>query len=150
MIQAVIDWMTPHVDAVALATGPHAALYDGFGVTCLDDPVAGQDGPAMGLLAGLEWAEALGADQLLLAPCDMPGLPDDLPARLTAPGFATSPSGNHYALSLWPVAMRSRIEGLVMDDGVRALRHLLDLIGAGPVSDPAWPGFADVNNRNGL
>lgn len=41
-------------------------------------------GPLAGLAGALDWARGEGAGLLLTLPCDMPGLPPDLPARLVA------------------------------------------------------------------
>jgi len=151
MIAHVIDWMAPHVTRLVLAAGPHAELYMRFG-PCLTDPLEGQHGPAMGLLAGLHWAESEGADQLLMAPCDMPGLPARVAEALgtALPSYAQSPSGAHYALSLWPVSALAELERLVLEDNVRALRALHQACGSQPVTDPGWPGFKDVNKAEDI
>ncbi|HKR86568.1 MAG TPA: NTP transferase domain-containing protein, partial [Phenylobacterium sp.] len=41
-------------------------------------------GPLAGLAGALDWAKGADAGLLLTLPCDMPGLPPDLPARLAA------------------------------------------------------------------
>jgi molybdenum cofactor guanylyltransferase len=75
---------------LAAQTGPllinanrHAEVYAGlaapFGATVVADTVAGFPGPLAGLLAGLRAART---EFVLSAPCDSPGLPADLAARL--------------------------------------------------------------------
>ena len=75
---------------LAPQTGPplnnahrHAEVYAGlgapFGAAVVADTLAGFPGPLAGLLAGLR---AAGTDFVLSAPCDSPGLPADLAARL--------------------------------------------------------------------
>jgi molybdopterin-guanine dinucleotide biosynthesis protein A len=48
-----------------------------------DDPALPQ-GPLAGVLAGLQWAKARGAEHLATVPCDTPFLPQDLVERLAA------------------------------------------------------------------
>jgi molybdenum cofactor guanylyltransferase len=75
---------------LAAQTGPllisanrHAEVYAGlgapFGAAVVADTLAGFPGPLAGLLAGLR---AAGTEFVLSAPCDSPGLPADLAARL--------------------------------------------------------------------
>ena len=57
----------------------YAALGAPFGATVVADTLPGFPGPLAGLLAGLR---AAGTAFVLSAPCDSPGLPADLAARL--------------------------------------------------------------------
>jgi molybdopterin-guanine dinucleotide biosynthesis protein A len=57
----------------------YAALGAPFGARIVADTLAGFPGPLAGLLAGLR---AAGTDFVLSAPCDTPGVPTDLAARL--------------------------------------------------------------------
>ena len=70
----------------------------------LPDPIPGQ-GPLGGVLAGLEWAAALGADTLLTIPGDTPLIPPGLAAALApAPGVAQTAGRRHHLVALWPTA----------------------------------------------
>src|SRR5262245_4773422 len=51
-------------------------------VPALPDPAGTPAGAMSGVLAGLEWAEFIGARWLVTAPCDTPLLPEDFSVRL--------------------------------------------------------------------
>lgn len=151
LIAHVRDWMAPHVSQIALGAGANAEMLARFGLPCLDDGISGQQGPASGVLAGLEWAAARGADHLLTAPCDMPYLPPSLPDTLKnamtgGPVYAQSARGFHYAVALWPVALAPPFRALMEQDGVRALHRLLGHFGGLAVTIEGEIGFADLNS----
>ena len=66
-------------DQVAIVA--KAPLWPGLPVLT-DDPSI--DGPLGGLAAGLRHARALGADAMIVLPCDMPFLPGEMPDRRPA------------------------------------------------------------------
>ena len=120
-----------------------------------DDPEIG--GPLAGLLPGLRWAAAGGAEALLTLPCDMPFLPDDLGARLERhlPGrrVAIARSGGR----LHPVCALWRIETLdlasdYLASGRRSLKGLAEHVGLVAVDWPAAPRdpFFNVNDAADL
>ncbi|SDG44344.1 molybdenum cofactor guanylyltransferase MobA [Roseospirillum parvum] len=102
-------------DVVALnAAGPAtrwAGLHDGPWLP--DPPAHAGQGPLAGILAGLTWAGATGADWLLGVPCDTPALPDDLLARLREGAetggaeiaVAASAGRRHPVIALWRPAL---------------------------------------------
>lgn len=94
------------------------------------------EGPGAGILAGLEAAQRLQLDALLVVPCDAPLLPNDLAARLVSEiGDATVAyafaSRAHPAFSLWRVAALKPLRK-AMTKGERRLEALADC--AGPAS----------------
>jgi molybdopterin-guanine dinucleotide biosynthesis protein A len=124
----------------------------------IDEP--GLPGPIAGLYAGLEHAEAVGADRLLCLPCDTPDLPEDLARRLHAAldgdpragaAMASSAGRLHPACCLWRVEALSALAGYLAA-GRSSLRGFADICG-GVVA--AWPAtdrdpFANINTPQDL
>ena len=81
LLDCVVAAVAPQVDALALSANGAPARFASWGLPVLADGVPGL-GPLGGMLAGLRWAEAAGATQLLCVPGDAPFLPSDLAARL--------------------------------------------------------------------
>ncbi|HYS65715.1 MAG TPA: molybdenum cofactor guanylyltransferase MobA [Paraburkholderia sp.] len=79
----VLKRLAPQTGALLISANRHpevyAALGAPFGATVVADTLPGFPGPLAGLLAGLR---AAGTAYVLSAPCDTPGLPADLAARL--------------------------------------------------------------------
>lgn len=71
--------LQPQVGQVMINANRNLAAYESLGVPVWPDPVADYPGPLAGWLAGLERCEA---PYLLTVPCDTPGFPTDLAARL--------------------------------------------------------------------
>lgn len=145
-----------HAD-IAISANGDPARFAHFGRAVLPDEVPGR-GPLGGVLAGLDWAETLGAELLLTVPGDAPFLPRDLAARLApAPAMAASGGKRHPPASLWPVAaapaLRAHLAGLDPND-----RRAHSVIGFGArismrvVSFPVAPidPFLDVDTPSDL
>lgn len=79
----VVRRLAPQTGAMLISANRHpevyAALGAPFGATVVADTLADFPGPLAGLLAGLRAARTA---FVLSAPCDSPGLPADLAARL--------------------------------------------------------------------
>ena len=79
----VMKRLAPQTGALLISANRHpeayAALGLPFGATVVADTVAEFPGPLAGLLAGLRAART---EFMVSAPCDSPGLPSDLAARL--------------------------------------------------------------------
>lgn len=116
------------------------------------------EGPLAGLVAALRWAGSVRADYLLVVPCDTPGLPPDLPARLMAaavaagaPSFARSVGGDHPECAIWPVSAAAQVEAFAAEGG-RSLTGALERCGAiaadwsGETGDP----FVNLNTQADL
>ena len=79
------DALIPHcrMVAVSAASGSDAErLANDFGFTVLHDAPGHPRGPLAGVVAGLAWASAEGADLLALAPCDTPRMGEAAVGRL--------------------------------------------------------------------
>jgi molybdenum cofactor guanylyltransferase len=79
----VLKRLAPQTGPLIISANRHADVYAAlgtpFGATVVADTLPGFPGPLAGLLAGLRAASTA---FVLSAPCDSPGLPEDLAARL--------------------------------------------------------------------
>jgi molybdopterin-guanine dinucleotide biosynthesis protein A len=112
----------------------------------LADPEDVPAGPLAGVLAGLEWARAAGADHLVTAPCDAALLSVEqivglIAAAKDGAAVAASPRGLQPLIAVWPV-----------ERGLAALRGHLEAGRHPPVRDvlaelgsATLTGFEDVN-----
>lgn len=79
LVAWVLERLRPQVDALLISANRNPERYGEFGVPLVADATPGFAGP----LAGVQAALAGSATSLLLCvPCDSPGLPADLAARL--------------------------------------------------------------------
>ncbi len=71
--------LQPQVGAVIVNANRNLAAYESMGAPVWPDPLPDHPGPLAGWLAGLEHCET---PYLVTVPCDTPGFPQDLVARL--------------------------------------------------------------------
>lgn len=102
--------------ARAINANGDAVRFARFGLPVLADSVG--EGPLAGVLAGMDWAAAQGARQIVTAAADTPFFPPDLAARLAERAAATgapivlaegmTPDGmrRHPTFGLWDVGLR--------------------------------------------
>jgi molybdopterin-guanine dinucleotide biosynthesis protein A len=103
-----------------------------------DHPAPGL-GPVGGLCAALQHGRSHGFDAILLAPCDLLGIPPDTAARLApAPAVAQ----DQWLLGLWPVGLFEEIEAVALTEGAVSIRRLAGLLGARHVP---LPGLRNIN-----
>ncbi|MCJ8140256.1 molybdenum cofactor guanylyltransferase MobA [Falsirhodobacter halotolerans] len=133
-----------------------AVSYNGdsgrFSLPVLPDAMAGQ-GPMAGILAGLRWARAMGADRMATAATDTPFFPADLVARLAeaeAPvALAAGPDRLHATFGLWTPARLPELEA-AMQDGERSIRRIAGRLGMVEVSFPDDAAFFNINTAKDL
>jgi molybdopterin-guanine dinucleotide biosynthesis protein A len=114
---------------------------------------AGIEGPLAGLAVALEWACRQGAEALLTIPCDMPFLPNDLPARLFdelgGHGAALASSGGelHPVCGIWRGAAIHELPRYCAS-GRRSLRGFAGQLGYVEVEWPTGPfdPFFNINS----
>jgi molybdenum cofactor guanylyltransferase len=112
------------------------------------------DDPAIeGPLGGIAAALALGGDVLTI-PCDMPFLPDDLPARLVSGKAVTmAASGGHLhpVCALWKAEARNGLPA-VLATGRRSLRGFAETVGFEAVEWAVTPfdPFFNINDEDDL
>lgn len=153
MIAHVAARLRPHVEALAVnapfSSGASAWAL-GEGLPVLPDQDGLPDGPLSGVLAGLKWAQALGGQAIVTAPCDSPRLPADFAPRLIegladgAASYATAADDSHPLCAAWRVALVPALEG-VLADGHPSVRALLADWSAVPVRFGDAAAFANVN-----
>lgn len=113
-----------------------------------------EDDPAIaGPLGGVAAALALGGD-LLTIPCDMPLLPDDLPARLASVATVTiAASGGHLhpVCALWKADAAAGLPAYLAT-GRRSLTGFAEAVGYQAVEWPTAPfdPFLNVNDEADL
>ena len=121
------------------------AAREGGDIT--DDPAI--EGPLGGIAAAL----ALGGDVLTIA-CDMPFLPDDLPARLVSEAAATIASSGgrlHPVCALWRAEAQDGLAAYLAT-GRRSLTGFAEAVGYEAVEWPVEPfdPFFNINDEAGL
>ncbi len=141
IIDNVVDRLGPQVGGMALNANGDPARFAGLGLPVLADSLPDWPGPLAGVLAGMDWAAAKGADAVVSAAADTPFLPRDLVAGLRA---AAGPSGlalaasrdaegklwRHPTFGLWPVALRDDLRA-ALEGGLRKVVIWTDTHGAG-------------------
>jgi molybdopterin-guanine dinucleotide biosynthesis protein A len=81
LVAHAIERLAPQVDRVLISANRNREPYEAFGHPVIADSLADYAGPLAGLQAGLA---ACTTPLLATVPCDAPGLPFDLVARLLA------------------------------------------------------------------
>lgn len=155
LLAHVLDHIRPQVGALALSANGDAARFAPWGLPVLTDPLPGNLGPLAGVLAGMRWAAALGAADLLSVPGDTPFLPADLLARLAAArraggapiACAASLGRTHPVIALWPTALADTLEA-ALRQGERATGRWAAAQGLAVAAFDAPGGdpFFNVNN----
>jgi molybdopterin-guanine dinucleotide biosynthesis protein A len=132
VLDFVIHTLGLQVDAMALNANGEAARFADLGLPVIADTIQGFAGPLAGVLAGLDWAAAQGAETIVTVAADTPFFPATLVADLctTAQGQDhplvlaatrdeyTSKIFRHPTFGLWPVALRDDLRG-ALQDGLR-------------------------------
>lgn len=162
LISHVIARLGPQCGRLAINANGDPARLSAFGLPVLPDTVPDFPGPLAGVLAGLDWAAALGAPAIITAAADTPFLPADLVARLIAAAgpqglaLAASPDAagtlqRHPTFGLWPVTLRHDLRA-ALEGGLRKIVRWTDGHGAGTAAFEAAPfdPFFNVNTPEDL
>lgn len=155
LVAHVAGRLLPHIAALAVAGDEEAAAA--LSVGSLDDPPGIERGPLAGVLSGLEWAAARGADWLAVAPCDTPLLSADLIPRLLAgamdassnAAFAKTADGLHPLVAVWRCSLASRLRR-ELATGHPPVHRLLAMLGAERVWFEDAEAFMNVNTQDEL
>ena len=124
----VLERIRPQVGALALNANGDPARFAAWGLSVLPDPLPDYPGPLAGVLAGMRWAQTIGAATLLSVPADTPFLPVDLVARLEAArqaagvpiACAASGGRTHPVVALWPAALADALQA-ALAGGIRKI-----------------------------
>lgn len=156
LLARVIDRFAPQVARLALSANGDPARFARFGLPVLPDPLPGFQGPLAGLLAGLDWAAAAGAEALVTVATDTPFLPPDLVPRLLlagsgGPAVAATSDGLHPTFGLWPVAVAPALCA-ALNSGTRRVTDFATAQGAATAVFPDQPfdPFLNVNTAEDL
>ncbi len=133
LIERVADRLRPQAGQMAISANGDPARFAFTGLPVLQDER--RMGPLAGLLAGLVWARAGGADAVVTAAVDTPFFPDDLVARLQAagaPAVAMSGGRMHPTFGFWPVSLEPLLRA-ALDAGKAKLMRFAEAAGAATV-----------------
>ena len=162
LLSCVIDRLGPQVAELALNANGDAARFSSFGLPVLADSIDGYAGPLAGVLAGLDWAAAQGADTIVTAAADTPFFPCDLvprlllasegmthPLALAATPDAKRGTARHPTFGLWPVALRDDLRA-ALQAGLRKVVLWTDQHGGRTAMFPDEAAFFNVNTPDDL
>ena len=154
--------LAPQVAALALNANGDPARFDALGLPVIADSVAGFAGPLAGVLAGLDWAAAQGAETIVTAAADTPFFPCDLVPQLLHASegmthplvLATTPDpergrARHPTFGLWPVALRDDLRA-ALEGGLRKVVLWTDSHGGREALFPDEHAFFNVNTPDDL
>lgn len=164
LLDHVIERLEPQVAALALNANGDAGRFSHYDLPVIADSIEGFAGPLAGVLAGLDWAAAQGADTLVTAAGDTPFFPCDLVPQLLLAGedmenplvLAATPDADgqvrrHPTFGLWPVSLRDDLRA-ALQGGLRKVVQWTDrhqgreAVFPAPVFDP----FFNVNTPEDL
>lgn len=137
----------------AISANGDPSRFAAFGLPVLPDGAFAGQGPLAGVLAGLDWAAAKGADALLTVPGDTPFVPAGLAEALAPPPACAASAGQpHHLVALWPVACRDALFAMLAAPGRRDVHHFAATIGMRRVdfSGWKWDPFVNVNTPEEL
>jgi molybdopterin-guanine dinucleotide biosynthesis protein A len=137
--------------------GPLAEVAAARGLDRLADPPGAPRGPLAGVLSGLIWARAGGADLLATAPCDTPFLPADMVARLAGAlaaddgaMVARAPDGLHPLCGVWRTAVAEPLAEALAGGAPPPGGGVLRRLGGRSLDFEDAAAFFNVNTREDL
>jgi molybdopterin-guanine dinucleotide biosynthesis protein A len=134
---------------ICLSANGDPARFAAYGLPVIADTHSGL-GPLAGVAAALAWAEAQGAETMLVVPADTPFVPLDLAARLSpAPSVAEAGGRTHHLVCLIPVMSRPVLVSALAQAHTRA-GDFLDAIGARRVVFDDPDAFLNINTPDDL
>lgn len=115
LVEYTIDTLNPQIDQLMISANRNLDEYRTLGYPVINDSFGDYAGPLAGILSALEYIheEAL----LMVAPCDMPELPNDLVQRLVT-------QLNNESAKLCCVKTENRLQPLVAVMHTSVHKHL--------------------------
>jgi molybdenum cofactor guanylyltransferase len=144
--------------AIVLNANGEPSRFAAFGLPVIADGISGHAGPLAGILAGLEWAAAEDASEMVSVAIDTPFLPRDLVTQLKSArcghDIACAASGGrvHPVIGLWPTRLADDLRQALTTENLHKVdawtaRHRL-AIAEWPI-DPYDP-FFNINRPQDL
>ncbi|SFD55758.1 molybdenum cofactor guanylyltransferase [Sulfitobacter brevis] len=162
LLSSVIARLAPQVATVALNANGDPVRFAHLDLPVLPDSIEGFVGPLAGVLAGLDWAAAQGADTIVTAAADTPFFPCDLvpqlllasegmdhPLALAATPDAERGKARHPTFGIWPVALRDDLRA-ALAGGLRKVVLWTDQHGGRTAMFPDEAAFFNVNTPEDL
>ena len=164
LLDVVISGLKDQVEMIALNANGDASRFEQFGLPVLRDGVEGYAGPLAGILAGLDWADELGATHVVSVAGDTPFFPSNLVANLETDmgreGLALAASYDddgklwrQPTFGIWPVSLKEALRNALVDKGMRKIVKWTDAHQAGQAVFEATNGidpFFNVNTPDDL
>lgn len=154
--------LAPQVADIALNANGDATRFADLRMPVIGDNIEGFAGPLAGVLAGLDWAAAQGADAIVTAAADTPFFPCDLVPQLLLASegmdhplvLATTPDpkrgrARHPTFGLWPVALRDDLRD-ALNGGLRKVVLWTEAHDGREVLFPDEDAFFNVNTPDDL
>lgn len=151
-VQARLD---PQVAGIALNANTAIATK----LPVVSDTLTGHPSPLAGILAGLDWAAAQNATQVVTVAVDTPFFPCDLVPHLLMAGeahpqglaIAATSDGQHDTFGLWPVELRDALAAFLQNGGCN-IRTFTDAQNAAIAKfpDTSPPSFFRIHTSDDL
>lgn len=127
LLERIVELLAAQAGPIALSANGDPTRFASFGLPVLPDGAFAGQGPLAGVLAGLDWAAAQGAEALLTVPGDTPFIPPDLAAALAPPPACAMSAGQvHHLVALWPVTARATLRRFLAEPGRRGVRNFTE------------------------
>jgi molybdopterin-guanine dinucleotide biosynthesis protein A len=146
LLSRAIGALRPQCDALLLSANGDPARFSAFGLPVVADEIGGFAGPLAGVLAGLDFVAAYLPEVrfAVSVAADTPFLPPDLIGRLhlaretEGAQFAYARSGGraHWAVALWPVAIRPALRHALVEENLHRIEGFLERY---PLAHADWP-----------
>ena len=159
LLTHVIAVVAPQVGRMVLNANGDPERFVAFGLAVVADAIGDYPGPLAGILAGMRWAAAQGATDVVSVAADTPFLPTDLVARLDAArteaavplACAASGGWTHPVIGLWPVDLADALEA-DLRAGMRKIDRWTEKFGVVSAEFPTEPfdPFFNVNRPEDL
>jgi molybdenum cofactor guanylyltransferase len=133
LVELCRERLAPQVHALAVSGNGNPDRFRPFGLQVLPDD-AGDQGPLAGIVAGLGWAERIGATALATVAVDTPFFPADMVQRLVDAGgligvaMAESDGRLHPTCALWHRPAWPQVLA-AYSGGTRGLQRVAGLVG---------------------
>ena len=160
LLDRIVGTLRDQCDDVVINSNGDAQAFARFGLPVVSDTLPDRPGPLAGILAGMDYAAERMAPFVVSVPTDTPFLPRDLVARFQDRRVADraeivcacSNGATHPVVALWSVALRDGLRRMLIEDGVRRVRDVLERHAVAYVNWPTDPvdPFFNVNTPEDL